>query len=484
MDSPAAVRRRRNRRVTDADRKRAPPDIPLETQISPSATFASDSPAERFMWPRFLSKLRETFSLQTDAAPESQPSVLARTQTPKLSPDSAHRVRDAARAFPPQAVARFLVSVCNEYGTDSFHYFDTAQFSAELDEFYTNDNASSRLDVAFVCLAHAVFALGSQWATLVKPEGSNLSPFPRDGDPGRMFYQNARSLIPDVLELNSIRTVQATFVIGVYLLPASAISSSYVYLGLALSKALALDLHLESEEAHISDTEKELRRRLWWAMYNCQVEQTKVCGHEIITVHPPTRLPTLDSQHAFDDVDHQIANAQLTMILDRIEEPIAERGSLVDLDIALKTWKRSLPTTLKLESIHPRSSSYRATFHLYLNYYFATIAMGKMSVVAQVRSFLKIRLGRDAQAISEEHDNHLSQACCSVATSLVLLAGILERDSDYERHVSFGLDSLRKMAEGNATATAGLTFVEALQSIAEEAVLRVTIGPLQLEIKT
>lgn len=314
MDSPASVRRRRNRRVPDADRKRAPractyckarkskcietfrgacercmqssmkceferslstpdesaADIPLETQISPSATFASDSPAERFMWPRFLSKLRETFSLQTDTAPESQPSVLARTQTPKLSPDSAHRVREAARAFPPQAVARFLVSVCNEYGTDSFHYFDTAQFSAELDEFYTNDNASSRLDIAFVCLAHAVFALGSQWATLVKPEGSNLSPFPRDGDPGRMFYQNARSLIPDVLELNSIRTVQATFVIGVYLLPASAISSSYVYLGLALRKALALDLHLESEEAHIIDTEKELRRRLWWAVYSLE----------------------------------------------------------------------------------------------------------------------------------------------------------------------------------------------------------------------
>jgi hypothetical protein len=169
-------------------------------------------------------------------------------------------------------------------------------------------------------------------------------------------------------------------------------------------------------------------------------------------------------------------------------------------EAALKQWKRSLLPSLKLELIHPRTSSYRATFHLYLNYYFARIAMGKVSVVARVRHYLKSRLGGRSQDSPEDQSDHLADACvkaakkilrlyedvrrtgnltrfsftdfqgCSVATSLVLLAGILERDSDYDRHVSFGLDSLRKMAEGNATATAGLKFVEALQSIAEEAV--------------
>ena len=309
MDSPTATRRRRRRRVPDENRKRAPRactycktrkskciettrgtcqrclqsdliceferqrsiderevGLPLEAQISPSANFIADSPAERFMWPRFLSRLRETLYLDTEATPTQQPLISQQVQPPRHTPDSAHRVREAARAFPPQAVARFLLSVCNEHGTDSFHYFDTARFSAELDEFYANANYSSRLDSAFVCLALATFALGSQWATLVRPEGSRSI----DGDPGRIFYQHARSLIPDVIELNSIRTVQATFVIGVYLLPASAISSSYVYLGLALRKALAIDLHLEIEESNVDDIEKELRRRLWWAVYSLE----------------------------------------------------------------------------------------------------------------------------------------------------------------------------------------------------------------------
>lgn len=312
MESPAE-RRRRRRRVPDSARKRAPractfcktrkskcvetargickrcmqsslvcdlarqrsidePDLNYthDAHISPSATFATGTPAERFMWPRFLHKLRQTFSLEEITRSETQTSILPPIQPPRHTPESARRVREAARAFPPQAVAHFLVSVCNEHGTDSFHYFDTAHFSSELIECYANPDSILRLDSAFVCLAHAVFALGSQWATLVRPEGARTTPPPQDSDPGRIFYHQAQSLIPDIIELNSIRTVQATFVIGVYLLPASAISSSYIYLGLALRKAVAIDLHLETEEINISDTEKELRRRLWWAVYSLE----------------------------------------------------------------------------------------------------------------------------------------------------------------------------------------------------------------------
>ncbi|KAF1924095.1 uncharacterized protein M421DRAFT_425108 [Didymella exigua CBS 183.55] len=549
MNAPAADRRRRRRRVPDGMRKRAPRacthckarkskcietsrgicqrcmqsslnceferqrssveselEITHEAQISPSTTFAADTPAERFMWPRFLHKLRETLSLEEVSASEAQSSTLPPVHQPRHTPDSARRVRVAARAFPPQAVARFLVSVCNEHGTDSFHYFDTAQFSAELDEFYANADSPSRLDSAFVCLAHATFALGSQWATLVRPEGSITTPPPQDSDPGRIFYQQARSLIPDIIELSSVRTVQATFVIGVYLLPASAISSSYVYLGLALRKSLAIDLHLEVEEVSINETERELRRRLWWAVYSLErcttvkLSRPRSVDTAIITVNLPSPLPALDAQQAFNNVDHQLANAQLMMILDRVDGSMTTQGPVTGVETALKQWKRSLPPTLKLELIHPRISSYRATFHLYLNYYFARIAMGKVSVVARVRSYLKNHFSGGSHHNFEKHSDHLAEACikaskkilrlyedvrrtgnltrfsftdfqgCSVATSLMLLAGILERDSDYERHVNFGLDSLRKMAEGNATATAGLKFVEALQSIAEEAV--------------
>jgi len=58
---------------------------------------------------------------------------------------------------------------------------------------------------------------------------------------------------------------------------------------------------------------------------------------------------------------------------------------------------------------------------------------------------------------------------CSIATMVLLVAGILERDLCYETRISFGLDCLRSMAGDNAAATTGVDFMEALKSIADEA---------------
>lgn len=58
---------------------------------------------------------------------------------------------------------------------------------------------------------------------------------------------------------------------------------------------------------------------------------------------------------------------------------------------------------------------------------------------------------------------------CSIATIVTLVAGITERDSGYNARVKFGLDCLRRMATGNTTAKLGVKFVEAVQSITNEA---------------
>lgn len=58
---------------------------------------------------------------------------------------------------------------------------------------------------------------------------------------------------------------------------------------------------------------------------------------------------------------------------------------------------------------------------------------------------------------------------CSIATIVTLVSGITERDSGYSARVMFGLDCLRKMATGNMTAKMGVRFVEAVQTITDEA---------------
>ncbi|TQN67549.1 putative transcriptional regulatory protein [Colletotrichum shisoi] len=496
---------------------------------------AASVPSEAFMWPRFLSRLRDAFCLDSQPGPDEQDMTRLQTRgtgpSRSASPDTAElrRVKKAVKGFPPREVADFLVSVCIAYGTDVFFYLDQAHFTAELDQLYTRQTSPLRLDTGFVCLALAVFALGSQWTAMARPEDSRdeNAAAGHNFDPGRVFYDRARILIPDLIDRSCIRSVQATFILGVYLMPASAISASYVYMGLALRKALSIGLHQEPDDPALSSEEKEARRRLWWSVYSLErtvtikLNRPRSISQDIISARLP-RPTSRDNVQRFDNVQHQIANASFVLIIDKLSQPGAwsstNQQPLRDSDLpqtppdtkaSLKTWKRDLPPSLDLREINPKSSSYRAVFHLHLNYYFAWIDMGKVSVVTVVRARLRaaFRPGDEPQAISHSIQSS-SDACiraarkmldlfdglcrggnvarfsftdfqgCSIATIIVLLAGILDRDAGYEGRACFGLDCLRRMAcGGNATASMGVRFVEALQSITDEARRKLVSAP-------
>lgn len=203
-----------------------------------------------------------------DEPPTDKPKHITRPTI--LQPAELSRLRGVIEAFPPRHVAEFLLSVCIKHGTDTFFYFDQAQFSVDIDQFYTDPNSHLRSDSSFVCLAMAAFALGSQWTLLERPDGPAPGPRPDDGDPGRVFYSQAKTLIPDIIDRPCLRSIQASFVLGVYLMPASAIGSSYVYMGLALRKALAFDLHQNTDDQTLDEREREVRRRLWWSIYSLE----------------------------------------------------------------------------------------------------------------------------------------------------------------------------------------------------------------------
>ena len=194
---------------------------------------------------------------------------MTRQKAPDTSENS--RLRDAIAAFPPRPVADFLLTVFIRHATDLFFYIDQNQFLIEIDHFYTNPSYPLRSDAGFICLALAIFALGSQWTPMERPEGlENTHQQEKGADLGRVFFRQAKTLIHDIIDRPCLRSIQAPFVLGVYLMPANAIGSSYVYMGLALRKALAFDLHLHSEDQNMSAREKEVRRRLWWSLYSLE----------------------------------------------------------------------------------------------------------------------------------------------------------------------------------------------------------------------
>jgi hypothetical protein len=173
----------------------------------------------------------------------------------------------------------------------------------------------------------------------------------------------------------------------------------------------------------------------------------------------------------------------------------------------LKEWKNSLPEGFNLDAIPPSDSRYRAIFHLYLNYYYTRIIMGKASLIKIVRMTLRYHLGQDAQSwIIDDSTEKLARSCkraskkllylfegldetsgttrstfsyfqaCSIATIVSLIAGILERGFGYQRRVDLGLGFLRTMAAGNTTAEMGVKLVQSLQSISDEASRKLSLS--------
>jgi hypothetical protein len=176
-------------------------------------------------------------------------------------------MRKAANSLPPRHVTDFLLKTCIEFGTDSFFYFDQDQLLAEVDEFYTDPASALRYDASFICLVLSALALGAQRSLpLGLDNGIPTSRF-EDGDPGQLFFEKAKFLIPDVIERSSLRAIQATFILGVYLLPQTAVGSSYIYIGIALRKAVSFDLHHPPDDFAMSMREREIRCRLWWSIY-------------------------------------------------------------------------------------------------------------------------------------------------------------------------------------------------------------------------
>lgn len=193
---------------------------------------------------------------------------LCKPTGPPTRPSSSERVRltNVVDSFPPWPVAQFLVHICIKHGADVFFYFDQTQISNELDQFYNDTSSPLRSDPSFVCLLLAIFALGSQWTFL---ERRGNPPSVPEGDPGRMFFQQASSLIPDILEDDSIRSIQACFILSVYLMPMNAVGTSYLYMSMALKKALSLGLHQNPDDL-LEERERETRRRLWWSIYSLE----------------------------------------------------------------------------------------------------------------------------------------------------------------------------------------------------------------------
>lgn len=435
--------------------------------------------------------------------------------------EQAHRgqFRDILKQFPPKSVADFLSSCCYELATDSFFWFDQHYFQSQLDEVYLDEASRLRENGVFLCLVLMVFALGSQFANLRRKASTAWNPGP-SSCPGKYFYSIASRLLPMAKFECSIQAMQTCLVTAVYFLPEHVYDKGYLYLNHALRIAISLDMHRQKLNDRSSCRNAEINHRLWWSVFSLDRTVSIKLGRpaSIATSEIRTPLPkalsALDDAQYFDNVSHQVANAELVLIMDTICMNAASNTMTSSESIQrigqqqqdLITWKTGLPSDLKLSSLRSSGKGFRTVVHLHLNFHFASILLCRSALLYLLRRDLKTLFGTLDQQNVPDRDRleELAENCvdaaksiiglfemlqetkslgtfsftdfqgCSIATVILLLESMRRSNRASSVSIDTGFTCLRYMATENQHAKLGIQHVEELRTIANQVIEKST----------
>lgn len=178
--------------------------------------------------------------------------------------------------MPPRYVAEFLVQAFYKHAETNYFYVERGWLTEQIELIYQNPGALSRREVGTLCMIWIIFAIGTQYAYLDSVTGRDAhgksddsSPFSEDTI-GVMFYQQACKLVPDVITVASLESVQAILLMGIYTLPLDASGLSYIYLNLAVKLAIQNGMHRKWPAEGLDPYVRETRNRVWWTAYTTE----------------------------------------------------------------------------------------------------------------------------------------------------------------------------------------------------------------------
>ncbi|VUC30000.1 unnamed protein product [Clonostachys rosea] len=219
---------------------------------------------------------REVNSLATDSGPHESFSDSGNYRAKYLQ-SSGPTVASVAQCFPPRPVAEFLASIFFRFAQTNYFFIEKDWFSVKLDAVYTQSLGWSSDESPTWCILFMVLGIGTQFVHLDSAstfeDSFDFNPSRNEtveDDVGSKLYKLAAKLVPDVLTIASLESVQACLLLGVYTLPLDTPGLSYTYLGVALRVCIQNGLHRRKPETLLDEHAIEVRKRLWWTVFTLE----------------------------------------------------------------------------------------------------------------------------------------------------------------------------------------------------------------------
>ncbi|KAL5363554.1 fungal-specific transcription factor domain-containing protein [Aspergillus floccosus] len=187
--------------------------------------------------------------------------------------DASHgHMATAILCCPPEKIARFLATVFFKYTEPFYPIVDKEWVFDRIRILYTEyTSLHERGGEVTVAILLTVFAIGTQYAHLESPEPVkyHASDFSEEKI-GATLYRNAVRLLPEIIEISSLESVQACLLFGVYALPVDASGLGYVYINLSIRLAMQNGMHRRCHGNAFSFEMAEARNRVWWTAYTLE----------------------------------------------------------------------------------------------------------------------------------------------------------------------------------------------------------------------
>ncbi|KAJ5834307.1 hypothetical protein N7447_000333 [Penicillium robsamsonii] len=306
--------------------------------------------------------------------------------------------------FPPRNIADFLTSAFLKFSQTNYFYFHEARFREKLDYYYAAEHVLSINDSGWICTLLMTFAIGTQFAhmeTKSTSAGASATENTPDDQVGLELYRFSCRLIPDLITVASVETVQAFLLLGVYTLPIDASGLAYIYYGLAIKMAVQNGMHRKLLAGNVSAEIIEVRNRLWWSAYSLESRIGILHGRPIsvspteIDAPMPVDLPALRPIDQLSNLPNFTAAIHLTNHLAKASEVMSslrrcqrdrKNNHLRQLAATrdrLSSWWNGLPTDTHCRDLTPSGPLFRCNMHLEIMYTTTLIYMGRPFILSQ-----------------------------------------------------------------------------------------------------
>lgn len=179
----------------------------------------------------------------------------------------------ALACFPPRPITGFLVKTFLKYAATHWFLVDEDWLLDRVHRLYTDPASLGDTAAAVASILLSVLAIGTQYAHLESPsdrDPKNQTSSFSEEDVGVRFYEQSIRLLPEIIELSCLESVQACLLLGFYALPVDASGLGYIYVNLAVRLAMQNGMHRKCRRDAFSPVMMETRNRVWWTAYSLE----------------------------------------------------------------------------------------------------------------------------------------------------------------------------------------------------------------------